>query len=74
MKERPIDGERAVVAHDQAAEVAEPSEGAFHDPAPPVAPQRSAVLRRRLAPILAMRARSTRCRAAASRFRSGSLS
>jgi hypothetical protein len=54
MKERLVDGQRAIIAHDEPAEVAEPGEGAFHGPASPVTPQRSAVLRRRLATILAM--------------------
>ena len=44
MKERAIDRERAVVAHDQASEVSQPGVGAFDDPSPPVAPQRSAIL------------------------------
>jgi len=55
MKERPINGQRAVVADDQPTEVAEPGEGAFHGPAPPVAPQRPAVLGRGLATIFAVR-------------------
>ena len=46
MKERAIDRERAVVAHDQSPEVSEPGVGAFDNPPPPVAPQRSAILRR----------------------------
>ena len=54
MKEGAIDRERAVVAHDQAPEVAEPGVGAFDNPAPPVAPQRSAVLRRRFLSVAAM--------------------
>ena len=45
MKECPVDFERAVIAHDQAPKVAEPSDGAFDDPAVAVAPQRSAILR-----------------------------
>jgi hypothetical protein len=44
MKERAVDLERAVVAHDQTPEVSEPSVGAFDDPSPPIAPQRSAIL------------------------------
>src|ERR1700692_4528579 len=44
MKERAIDGERTVVAHNQAPEVSEPGVGAFDDPSPSVAPQRSAIL------------------------------
>ncbi len=55
MKERPINGQRAVVAHHQSAEVAEPSESPFYGPSPFVAPQRPAVLRGGLATILAMR-------------------
>ena len=47
MKERPVDSERAVVADDQAPEVSQPTDGAFHDPTPPVSPQRAAILRRR---------------------------
>jgi hypothetical protein len=55
MKERAVDGQRSVIAHDQPAEVAEPREGAFHSPPSPVAPQRPTVLGRRLASILTMR-------------------
>ena len=44
MKEGTIDRERAVVAYDQAPEVSEPSVGAFDNPSPPVAAQRSAIL------------------------------
>src|SRR5882762_1533004 len=55
MKERAIDRERAVVAHHQAAEVSEPGVGAFDDPATPVPPQRSAILRRRFLAVGAMR-------------------
>jgi hypothetical protein len=55
MKESFIDGDRAVVANDQPAEVAEPGEGAFHLPTTPVSTQRSAILRARLAAIPAMR-------------------
>ena len=55
MKEGLVNGKRAVVAHDQSAEVAEPSEGAFHDPPSPIATQRPTVLRRGLASVLAMR-------------------
>jgi hypothetical protein len=42
--EREIHSSRAFVAHNQAPEVAEPREGAFHDPAAPVSPQRTTVL------------------------------
>jgi len=55
VKEGAIDRERAVVAHDQAPEVTEPGVGAFDNPAPPVAPQRSAVLCRWFLSIAAMR-------------------
>jgi hypothetical protein len=55
MKEAPVNGKRAVIAHHQSAEVAEPSEGALHNPPSLIASQRSAVLRRRLATILPMR-------------------
>src|SRR5712692_2975470 len=55
MKERAINRQRAVVAHDQSAEVAQPGDGAFHRPPPLVAPQRTAVLGRGLATIPAMR-------------------
>ena len=44
MKEGAIDRERAVVAHDQAPEVSQPGVGAFDDPSPAIAPQRSAIL------------------------------
>src|SRR5260370_14322735 len=55
MKERAIYRERAVVAHHQAAEVSEPGVGAFDDPATPVPPQRSPILRRRFLAVGAMR-------------------
>src|SRR5258708_39582249 len=55
MKKSFIDCDRAVVANDQSAEVAEPGEGAFYLPAASVTAQRSAVLRARLAAIPAMR-------------------
>src|SRR5437773_3803514 len=55
MKESAVDRQRAIIAHDQSPEVAQPSEGAFDDPAPFVAAQRSAILRRRFAPAFAMR-------------------
>src|SRR5450759_2365909 len=55
MEKRVINRQRAVVAHYQSAEVAEPSERAFHGPSSPVTPQRPAVLRGGLATILAMR-------------------
>src|SRR5579863_1676744 len=55
MKERAIDGERTVVADNQTPEVSQPCVGAFHDPSPPVAPQRSAILRRGPNAILLVR-------------------
>jgi hypothetical protein len=55
MKESFIDGDRAIVANDQSAKVAEPGESTFHFPASPVPPQRSAILRARFAAIAAMR-------------------
>ena len=55
MKKSFVDDNRAIVANDQAAIIAEPSEGAFYLPAPPVAAQRSAILGGRLAAIPAMR-------------------
>ena len=44
MEERPVDRQRAVVAHHQSSEVAEPSDGAFHGPPSLIASQRPAVL------------------------------
>ena len=55
MKEGMVDLQRAIVTHHQSAEVAQPSEGAFHGPAPPISPERPTILRRGLAPILAVR-------------------
>ena len=55
MKESFINGDRAIVANDQSAEIAEPRQGAFHLPATLVAAQRPAILRARLAAIPAMR-------------------
>ncbi len=46
MKERAMDRERAVVAHDQLSEVSKPSIGALHDPSPAIAPQGPTVLGR----------------------------
>jgi hypothetical protein len=56
MKERAIDRERAIVAHHQTAKIPEPGVGAFDDPSSPVAPQRSAILRRGPDAILLVRA------------------
>ena len=55
MKEGLVNRKRAVVAHHQTAEVAEPREGAFHDPPPLIATQRPPVLGRGFASILEMR-------------------
>ena len=55
MKERMVHRDRTIPAHDQASVVAEPREGAFHDPASPVAPQRPPILRARLAAVRTMR-------------------
>lgn len=74
MEERAADCERAVVAHYQAAEVSQPSVGAFDDPSPPVAPQGSTILRRGPNAIRLVRTDQFDPPASASRFRSGSLS
>lgn len=55
MKERFIAGDGTVVAHDQAAKIAEPGKSAFYFPAAFVAAQPAAILRGRFAAILAMR-------------------
>ena len=55
MKEGLVNLQRAIVTNDQAAEVSQPCEGAFHCPAPPVSPEGPAVLRGGLPPILAVR-------------------
>ena len=52
MKERLIDRERAVIAHDQPPIVTQPADSAFHDPAPFVAPQGTAVLGGRSGAVL----------------------
>ncbi len=44
MEERPIDGQRTIIAHHQSAVVAQPSKGALDDPASPVAAQGATVL------------------------------
>jgi hypothetical protein len=54
MKEGLVNGKGTVVAHDEAAEVAEPCEGALHDPASLVTAQGPTILRRRFASILPM--------------------
>ena len=45
MKERPVDREGAIVAHNQASVVPQPRVGALDDPAPFVPPKRAAILR-----------------------------
>jgi len=55
MKERPIDLERTVVAHNESAKVAEPCERALDRPAPFVAPQDTSILRRRAMAVGTMR-------------------
>ena len=55
MKEGLVNVKRASVAHDELAEVAEPSTGAFHGPPSLIAVHRSAILSGGLAPVLAMR-------------------
>ena len=45
MKERPVNCEGTVVAHDQASEVPQPRVSALDDPAPFIPPKRAAVLR-----------------------------
>src|SRR3989454_6428582 len=55
MNESLVDAERAVLAHDQSAEVAEPCDATFDDPALLVAPQHAPVLRRRPVPVGAVR-------------------
>jgi hypothetical protein len=55
MKESLVNGQRAIMAHHQSAEVAEPSERALHGPASFIAAQGPPILRSGLAAILAMR-------------------
>src|SRR5207302_5894280 len=52
MKERPVDLERAVLAHNQAPVIPQPANGALHDPAAAIAPQGAAILPRRTNAIL----------------------
>src|SRR5437867_455461 len=56
MKERPVDLERAVIAHNQAPVIPQPANSALHDPAASVAPQGAAILGRRTNAILFVRA------------------
>src|SRR6516162_2656073 len=55
MKERPVDLERAIVAHHQAPEIAQPRVGALDNATTLIAPQRSPVLRGRTNAILLVR-------------------
>ncbi len=55
MKKRPVDLQRTVIAHNEPAKVAQPSERALHRPAPFVAPEDAAILRRRAMAVRAMR-------------------
>ena len=55
MKESLVDGKRAIVAHDESAEVAEPCEGSFHGPSTLIAAQGSTILGRGPAPVLTVR-------------------
>ena len=54
MKESFVNGDRAIVAHDQTAKVAQPRKGALHLPATSVATQGATVLGARFAAIPAM--------------------
>src|SRR6266699_3531729 len=56
MKERPIDLERAVIAHNQAPVIPQPADGTLDDPAAPIPPQRATILRGRTNAILLVRA------------------
>ena len=54
MNEGAVDGERMVIAHDESAEVAEPSEGALHSPTSLIASQDASILGRRMTAVRAM--------------------
>jgi len=56
MEERIIEPQRTLVAHDQAAEIAQPGEGALDFPATSISPQRSSILRGCSASVVPMRA------------------
>ena len=47
MKERTVDPERAIIAHDQAPVIVQPADRSFDNPAPLVAPQCVTTLRGR---------------------------
>src|SRR5499425_1142211 len=55
MKESFINGDRTIVANDQSAKVAQPSQGAFHFPAPSVTAQCATALPTRLSAVPTMR-------------------
>src|SRR6266567_4368168 len=55
MKERPVDLQRTVIAHNEPTKVAQPSERALDRPAPFVAPEDASILRRRAMAVRAMR-------------------
>ena len=55
MKESFINSDRTIVANDQSAKVAQPSQSAFHFPAPSVTTQRATVLPTRLSAVPTMR-------------------
>jgi hypothetical protein len=55
MKQRPIDLQRTVIAHNESATAPEPRERAFDRPASFVASQDTSILRRRAVPLRAMR-------------------
>jgi hypothetical protein len=55
MKERPVDLERTVIAHNESTKVAEPSERALDRPTPFVPPEDASILRRRAMTVRAMR-------------------
>src|SRR2546425_11156981 len=52
MKECLVDGERAVVAHDQAPKVPQPADRALDDPTPLIPPQGAPILGRRSGSVL----------------------
>ena len=60
MNERRVDGEQAVIAHDESPEVAQPRDAPLDDPALLVAPQHAPILGRRPVPVRTMRANRDR--------------
>src|SRR5437867_10697657 len=52
MKECLVDGERAIVAHDQAPKVPQPADRALDDPTPLIPPQGAPILSRRSGSVL----------------------